>query len=252
MKNLIVTFLVITLGGGGFVLYKSSREYKEPVPTAVVISELQKEEPQTTQEKSEQKPVELPAELNLQMTFYSQAPFGNWDYPWQEACEEASVLLVANEYFGHNWTREEFNDQILKIVDWEKSYFGAYEHTDVAQTREMLSKYLGLQSVVHENPTYEDVQKVLSKGHLIVMMFAGKELENPYYTNGGPNYHVMVIKGYKSPEKIITADVGTRRGEDFVFTWENINGAMHDYAEPIQQGAKRMIEVLPPATSVKF
>lgn len=263
MKNLIVTFLVLTLGGGGFVLYKNTREYKEPVPVAVDFSDmkdvyadltdggsstLEAAEGTSTEEVSEQEPVQLPEALNLEMTFYSQAPHGNWDYPWQEACEEASVLLIANEYYDHNWTRDEFNEEILKIVDWEKNYFGSYEHTDMAQTAEMLEKYLGLNTVIHENPSYEDIQKVLLKGHLIVMPFAGKQLNNPYYTNGGPNYHVMVVKGYKAAEKkIITDDVGTRRGEDFVYTWDNIHSSLHDYAEPITDGAKRMIEVLPPA-----
>jgi hypothetical protein len=265
MKNIIVTFLVLTLAGGGFVVYKNSKEYKEPVPAAVVFSDVQRYanpddaiggSVQTEAGGSEEisdEPVKLPEDLNLKMTFYSQAPNGNWDYPWQEACEEASVLLIANEYYGHEWTRDEFNDEILKIVDWEKGYFGSYEHTDMSQTAEMLKKYLGLNSVIHENPTYEDIEKVLSSGHLIVMPFAGKELNNPYFTNGGPNYHVMVVKGYKSAEKkIITDDVGTRRGEDFVYTWDNIHSSLHDYAEPITQGSKRMIEVLPPDKTAGF
>lgn len=41
----------------------------------------------------------VPTAINLQAVFYAQAPGGNWDYPWQEACEEASILLIANEYF---------------------------------------------------------------------------------------------------------------------------------------------------------
>lgn len=203
---------------------------------------------QTTQQNTLQiensKP--LPKELNFAMAFYSQAPFGNWDYPWQEACEEASILLVANIYQQKKWSAEEFNDQILKLVEWEKKRFGSYEHTDVAQTALMLKEYLGLETVIHDNPTFEDVQKILNKGHLMVGTFAGKKLRNPFYTNGGPNYHAMVIKGYKEGNKIITADVGTRRGEDYVYHWSVIEDSLHDYAEPIEKGAKRLIEVLPP------
>jgi len=257
MKSYIIVLMVLTLTGGGYVLYKNTRDYKEPVPVAVSVSDLQKKNTQESQEGSltqesktqevEQDPATFPDELNIQLTFYSQAPFGNWDYPWQEACEEASALLVANAYYEHNWTREEFNDQILKLVDWQKGYFGTYLDTTAAQISEMLDKDLGLKSVIHDNPTFEDVEKALNKGHLIIMTFAGKELNNPYFTNGGPVYHALVVKGYKKdPQKVITADVGTRRGEDFVYSWSNIYSSLHDYAEPIDNGAKRMIEVLPP------
>ncbi len=130
-------------------------------------------------------------------------------------------------------------------MEWEKDYFGDYKHTTVAQTAEFFDKYLGLKTIIHENPTFEDVQKILAKGHLIAMPFAGKMLGNPNYKNGGPIYHMMVVKGYKKGQKIITNDVGTRNGENYVYTWKVAQNALHDYDEPIQNGVKRMIEVLP-------
>ncbi len=78
------------------------------------------------------------------------------------------------------------------------------------------------------------------------MTFAGKEIGNPFYSNGGPTYHAMVIKGYKAGQKIITEDVGTKRGEDYVYPWKVLDGALHDYTVPIDSGAKEMIEVIPP------
>lgn len=189
---------------------------------------------------------DLPPHLNLASAFYPQAPFADWSMPWQEACEEASVLLVANTYYHHDWTREQFRDQILALIGWETKRFGAYENTNATQTAEMLNGYLGLQTVIHDDPTYEDVQRVLASGHLIVMLFAGKELGNPFYKNGGPLYHAMVIKGYAEGEKVITSDVGTKRGENYVYPWATLQGAMHEWAVPITSGAKKMIEVLPP------
>lgn len=193
-------------------------------------------------------PTPLPKELNLELDFYSQAPFGNWDYPWQEACEEASVLLIANAYFKHNWSAQEFNQEILKLVDWQKKTFGAYEHTNMDETAQILEEYLKLDTITHENPTFEDIQKIIAKGHLIVVPVAGKQIGNPFYTNGGPVYHVMVIKGYKEGEKVITHDVGTKRGENYVYSWKTMQNALHDYAEPISAGPKRIIEVIPPQT----
>ncbi len=189
---------------------------------------------------------ELPTALNLKAPFYAQAPLGNWDYPWQEACEEASVLLAANEYFDHQWTAEQFNQQILQIVDWENKIFGDYKHTTMAQTSQMLNQYLKLDTKIHENPDLNTVKQILADGHFIILPFAGKEVGNPYYNNGGPNYHVILAKGYTANNELITHDVGTKHGENYVYDWSTIDAALHDYSDPIDSGAKRIIEVFPP------
>lgn len=193
--------------------------------------------------------LKLPKELNLDIPFYAQAPYANWDMPWQEACEEASILLVANAVNKYEWDREQFKDEILKLVDWEKKTFGDYKHTTVEQTARMLKENFGIDSVIKENPTFDDVKLALAKGHPVVMMFAGKYIGNPNYKNGGPVYHAMVIKGYKDDqEKLITNDVGTRKGADWVYNWKTLQNALHDWDEPIENGAKRMLEVIPPNT----
>ncbi|MBI4836405.1 MAG: C39 family peptidase [Candidatus Abawacabacteria bacterium] len=272
-KIFIITILLLLVLGSGLYIWRTKKQYfPEMVPVEIDISAFQlpttspsslptshfefrtfSPSPLSSQLSAPfdstqgrlSSPSSVPTELNLKMSFYSQAPFGNWSLPWQEACEEASALLVANMYQKKNWNIDEFNQQILRIVEWEKGHFGAYEHTSVAQTVEMLDQYLGLKSVVHENPTFEDIKKVLAKGHFVIMPLAGRKLGNPFYTNGGPVYHMLVVKGYKDG-KIITHDVGTRRGANYVFTWEIIDNALHDYAEPIEQGDARIIEVLPP------
>lgn len=249
---IVGTVIVIGIAGSSYYLYKQQQYAKESVPVAVDAGQLSDADTSVERTPAGEpagasgQEFPLPSELNLKMTFYSQAPFGDWDYPWQEACEEASMLLVANTYFNRGWSREEFRDEILKLVDWETRTFGDYKHTDVFQNTRILGELFGLKSVVMEDPTYEDVQRSLAKGHFLIAFFAGKRLGNPFYKNGGPNYHVMVIKGYKEGDKIITADVGTRHGEDYVYTWDVVQNALHDYAEPIESGAKRMIEVIPP------
>lgn len=249
---IVGTVIVIGIAGASYYVYKQQQYAKESVPVAVDAGQLSDDDtsvertPAGESAGASGQAFSLPSELNLKLTFYSQAPFGDWDYPWQEACEEASMLLVANTYFNRDWSREEFRDEILKLVDWETRTFGDYKHTDVLQNTRILSELFGLKSVVMEDPTYGDVQRSLAKGHFLIAFFAGKRLGNPFYKNGGPNYHVMVIKGYKEGEKIITADVGTRHGEDYVYTWDVVQNALHDYAEPIESGAKRMIEVIPP------
>ncbi len=271
---ILLAVLILVIAGEGYLYFKQNKYWKEEVPAAVDVRTIDNNSlvsnemtavhnGQADMEEGPDlnagadlndnarsvEPNDKPAppdELNLKAVFYSQAPFADWDYPWQEACEEASVLLVANEYFGHNWSREEFKNQILELVDWEIDQFGDYEHTSVDQTAKILEDYLGLETVIHEDPGLDDVKEVLADGHFIIMTFAGKELGNPFFRNGGPVYHAVLVKGYKKDDKIITHDVGTKNGEDYVYSWSVIENALHDYAEPIEDGAKRMIEVLPP------
>ena len=249
-KIFIAVAVLVVVGGGAVVAYKIYRQQvpKEAVPVAVDFVAVESQQVLSSAPAASKS---VP-ELNLKMTFYTQAPFSDWSMPWQEACEEASMLLVANEYFDHNWTRENFRDEILKLVDWQTRIFGDYKDTDAALMMRMLKEYLGLDGKVYTDPSFEDVKAVLERGHFILMPFAGKEIGNPNYKNGGPVYHVMVIKGYKngdstdaSVQKIITADVGTRNGEDYVYSWSTLQNAMHEFAVPMSRGAKVMIEVLP-------
>jgi len=186
--------------------------------------------------------------LNIDIPFYTQAPHANWDYPWQEACEEASVLLVANAFNEMNLGLEDYNTELLRLVDWEMETFGAYEHTTVEQTVQMITENYGLQTVVHTDPNFESIQEIINNGNLIVAPFAGKLLENPNFRNGGPIYHMLVIKGYDAEKKqVVTHDVGTRNGENFVYSWENIELSLHDWHDDdILLGSAQFIEVIRP------
>jgi hypothetical protein len=242
----LITATSLAIGWFAFGRLQEIKVHGGTAPEAVSIESVEPVKTPTIVEDAPAAGPEIPEALNLEMVFYSQAPFGNWDYPWQEACEEASILLVANEYNKMNLTREDFNEELLRLVEWEKVYFGSYEHTTVAQTAEMLKLEYGLDSAIHENPSFEDVQKIIANGHLIVAPFAGKLLGNPNFRNGGPNYHMLVIKGYNSQKmQIITSDVGTRNGENYVYSWETIALALHNWHDTdITLGKKLIIEVL--------
>lgn len=204
----------------------------------VTFEELQiKENPQVKEA--------LPESLSIDMPFFTQAPHANWDYPWQEACEEASVLLVANLYLNMNLNTDTFNDELLRLVDWEMQHFGYYEHTTTEETLEMLQLNYNLDAQIIENPTLEDIKVALNKGHLLIAPFDGKTLENPNFRNGGPKYHMSVIKGYDG-DTLLVHDVGTRNGENFRYSWENIQLSLHDWHdEDMQLGTPLLIEVSP-------
>ena len=186
----------------------------------------------------------LPEKINLDVPFYPQAPDADWNMPWQEACEEASMTLAYYYAMNKDLTKDKFRERILELVDWQEEHHGSYIHSTVEQMMDIFQDYFGFYSIrLIEDPTVEDMKKELAKGNVIVAPFAGQMLGNPFYSGEGPYYHVMVIKGYDD-KNFITNDVGTRRGEDFLYSYKTIMNSMHDYlAWGIEEAPARIIVV---------
>jgi len=193
-----------------------------------------------TQESNQAKP--LPDVINLEVPFFPQAPDADWGMPWQEACEEASITLAYHFYSEEPLTKERFKSDILGLVDWQNEHFGAYEHSTVEQTAQMLEGYFGFTDYrIIQGVSLEVLKKELAAGHIIVAPFAGRMLNNPYYSGDGPYFHMMIIKGYDE-KNFITNDVGTRRGANFIYPYTLLMDALHDYDETaIETAPKTMI-----------
>ena len=187
-------------------------------------------------------PTEPLLEINLDVPFFSQAPDADWGMPWQEACEEAAVLLAYYYATDQSPTKEQFKADVQKLVDWQIENYGQYEHTNIDQTAEMLEQVFKFSSFqIIENPSINDLKQELAQGHTIVAPFAGRQLGNPFYSGEGPLYHMMVIKGYDE-ENFITNDVGTKRGENFIYPYQTIMSAMHEWHDDnINLGTKKVI-----------
>ncbi len=213
----------------------------QPVPPSVPEQVPQPASQPITQPVS---PPEIPSQINLNVPFFPQAPDGDWGLPWQEACEEASSTLAVYYATGKPITKDQFKTEILGLVDWENKTFSDYKHTSVNQTAQMIQAYFGFSDFeIVDNPTVNQMKAALAKGSVIVAPFSGKDLKNPFYSNGGPMYHMMVIRGYDS-QNFITNDVGTKRGENFIYSYGRIMETIHDWnATDIHLGAKKIIVV---------
>lgn len=184
-----------------------------------------------------------PTSKNLDVEFHSQAPFGDWSLPYQEACEEASIITAMNFIRGISMTQDEFKNEILKLVEYQKQTFGDYLHTDVEQTKYIIEDYYEYNNVlIIENPKILDIKEAISSEGVVLVPLAGQHINNPFYSGEGPVYHFLVIRGYSETE-FITNDVGTRRGDGLRYPYETIMNNIHDYAEPIKSGVPRIIVV---------
>ena len=192
----------------------------------------------------------LPAEANLAVPFTTQAPFSNWDYPYQEACEEASSIMVDAYYKGKTGQipAADAQKEILDIVAYEKSTLGFYEDTNATQTAQFIKGFFGYDNVIVKPLTSpDDIKQAVALGYPVIVPFAGKLLGNPNFRNGGPPYHMLVIRGY-TPKLFITNDPGTRNGLQYTYTYDTVMNAAHEWvgdAASITKGKKMMIVVIP-------
>lgn len=188
---------------------------------------------------------ELPATANLNVPFTSQAPSGNWNLPFKEACEEASILMVDKFYKGQSFVSASgTEDEIKNIVDFEEQKLNFHLDTDAKQTAQIMKDYFGYTNVrVEYDITIDDIKKEIARGKPVIIPAAGRMLGNPNYRQPGPLYHMLVVKGY-TQTKFITNDPGTRRGKDFTYSFDKFYNAIHDWDNGnVNEGRKAMIVV---------
>lgn len=185
----------------------------------------------------------IPTKYDNQVDFVSQAPYANWDLPYKEACEEASLIMAFYGLNNQDLDEETMKQEIDKLVVWQEENFGYYKHTDADDMLTMAQAYFSMSAELIKNPSIERLKKELSDGNLIVAPFAGRQLFNPNYKDPGPLYHAMLIRGYDK-KHFITNDPGTRNGEGYEYTYDVLMNALHDYNDgEVESGRKVVIVV---------
>lgn len=181
--------------------------------------------------------------FNLAVPFMSQAPLGEWDELHNEACEEASALMVKAFLEGEaSISPEDAERRILDLAAYEERTLGSSLDTTAEQTVSFMRGHLGLASAKAVTiSSLDDVRSYVATGVPVILPAYGKALGNPYFRGEGPLYHMLVVKGFKD-DLIIVNDPGTKRGEDFVYDAETLWAAVHDWnGGDVQNGAKVMI-----------
>ncbi|MBT6254505.1 hypothetical protein HOI83_04745 [Candidatus Uhrbacteria bacterium] len=187
------------------------------------------------------------ASINLAIPFTSQAPHSNWDLPYQEACEEASVLMAVS-FFDKELVNlssaDEADEAILSVVAFETDKYDLFLDTTAAETKRFAeAMYPGYGFDLLSNPSVDDIKTALSNGSPVIVPAAGRELGNPNFTGAGPLYHMLVLRGY-TDSTFVTNDPGTRNGNGYVYKQKTIMDAMGDWnAGDPANGAKVVIVV---------
>lgn len=174
------------------------------------------------------------AALIENVPFTVQAPFSEWSDPrFQDACEEASILMAMKWLEGKNISsRAEAKAEILALVDWQIKNYENYHDTSAEDTMERLfQKYYHYENVwITKEASDLDIISELQKGNLVIAPMNGQLLNNPSFTQPGPERHMVVIKGFDPvKDEFITNDPGISQGENYRYPISLFINAIRDY-----------------------
>ncbi len=185
--------------------------------------------------------------VNLAVPFLLQAPNQNWVQPYEDACEEASLVMVDAYYDGRTKTfaADEGLVALDAVIAFEDETYGYNKDTTSADVANTAKAFFGRKATVID-ATEASIKNMLNQGYPVIVPAYGKALKNPNFKNGGPEYHMLVIKGYNKDGSWITNDPGTRNGPDYVYGKQLLLDAIHDFdPRDMQAGRKVMIVVTP-------
>jgi hypothetical protein len=176
-------------------------------------------------------PKPLPASVILAVPFSSQAPNGDWSR--NEDCEETSITM-ANAFLTGT-TEDKLpaaaaQNAIDNLKKWEQENLGYNANTGVDATREMAIGAFDLKITPIQNFTEDDLKYALNNNQPILLPINAKLLPDTHYVNGGPLYHMIVIRGYKG-DTFIVNDPGTTDGDGNEYTFSVLLNASADWNE---------------------
>ncbi|MBI4280791.1 C39 family peptidase [Candidatus Uhrbacteria bacterium] len=224
------------------------------LPPAVSFEEVQSKQespepvaPLTPAPSPDESSPRVSSAINLAVPFTSQAPHGNWDALHEETCEEASLLMMDAYFDGRLLDPDGVEEELQKLVTWQRQRFGYFEDTTAEETAIVMREFYKYDRVeVRYDITLEDIREQVAAGWPVAAPMYGRALGNPFYTPPGPDYHMMVVRGFTEDGKVITNDPGTRRGNGYVYDPKVFFNAIHDWnGGDVQAGRKAMIVVYP-------
>lgn len=190
----------------------------------------------------------------IAVPFVLQAPHSRWIQPYEDACEEA-VMVMLDAYFQQD-TRDrmpanEADKRILDIVALERRVLGYDKDTNVGTIARLINEYFLFEAYVVRDPSLEQIKEQIDKGLPVVIPAWGRTLvkSNPYFKRPGPTYHTLLITGYDdAKQEFITQEPGVGRGRNFRYPYALLMGAIQDLLQdakgrPIQGGERLVLFV---------
>jgi len=186
-------------------------------------------------------------DILFDVPFIVQAPRHNWKDPvYQNACEEAAILMAMRWAEGRTLTSEEAFIEIQKISDFSKAHYGFYLDQSAEDLTVLMRDYFKYSNVSYRNDIQiVDIRTELKKGNLVLVPVNGQKLGNPYFTQPGPTEHVLVIKGYDTKTKeFITNDSGVGKGNGYRYKEQVLDKALQSYPSGYREKITKIEKVM--------
>ncbi len=168
----------------------------------------------------------LPREVVLAVPYASQAPYGNWKAPWDEACEETSAAMIDAYYnLKTELSIEETKKFVEKILAWEKDNNISLEDTTAAKTAQFIAKNTSFQAKPKKNPSLKDIKNELADGRPVIGLVNMYKLYEE--RDDGDSYHVFVIIGYNDEKQTFIINDPARTKKEYSYT--TLMNALHDF-----------------------
>jgi hypothetical protein len=172
--------------------------------------------------------------MNLAVPFTIQSPDQKWEDPYDEGCEEASILMVYSFLKNKEISVDSALKDIGAMIDWQEENFKGHFDLSVNYTAQMAREFLDITAEVVFLNSIDDIKKIVKTGYPVILPTAGKKLGNPNFRGAGPLYHMLVVKGFTADGLIITNDPGTRKGENYVYDANVLWNAIGDWDEQLE------------------
>lgn len=184
--------------------------------------------------------------LNLPVPFTPEAPDGLMVKPWNNSCEEASLVMLDEYYSGKRYLttpKTTAKKLILSYIDIENRIFGYNANTNAKEMTVLANEYSKyFEARVVTNPTLEQIKAELRAERPVIALVYGFELNNPriIFSRTGSYYHTFVIKGFddETQEFIVNDNGDLKQGLDLRYTYDTILGALRDYNHKTQKTEK--------------
>jgi len=175
-----------------------------------------------------------PSTVILQVPFSTQAPNNNWSR--NEDCEETSITMANAFLTGTTEDKipvDAAQQSIDNLKSWEQKNLGYNANTGSGATTKMAEGAFNLKVNQIQNFTEADLKTALENKTPILLPIDAQILGNTQYANGGPLYHMIVIRGFKG-DTFIVNDPGTDNGDGNEYPFSVLQKASADWSNTKQ------------------
>lgn len=170
--------------------------------------------------------------INKNIPFLVQAPFADWKDPMQQdACEEASMIMIDAWINSYNLSKKDNLEQIVNLSNYIENKYGSWKDSNVEDIQNILKDYFKIEKTqIYYDTNLEEIKELLKEGKNLIVPINGQTIANDNFSGTGPLNHMVVLIGYDEETRDFLAhDPGTRHGKEYRYPYENFVESIRNY-----------------------